>query len=48
MFRKVWMELRPRWEYGHAAGFVIQRVGFGALLVSILTETPRRASGRVR
>jgi hypothetical protein len=20
----LWMELRPRWEYGHAAGFVIQ------------------------
>jgi hypothetical protein len=37
----LWMELRPRWEYGHAAGFVIQLVGFGALVVSILAETPR-------
>ena len=43
----LWMELRPRWEYGHAAGFAIL-VGFGALLVSILAETPRRASGRAR
>jgi hypothetical protein len=44
----LWTELRPRWEYGHAAGFIIQLVGFGALLVSILAETPRRVSGRVR
>jgi hypothetical protein len=44
----LWMELRPRWEYGHAAGFVIQLVGFGALVISILAETPRRAPGRVR
>ena len=38
----LWMELRPRWEYGHAVGFVIQLVGFAALVVSILAETPRR------
>src|SRR5262245_4988251 len=24
----VWMQLRNQWEYGHAAGFVMQLVGF--------------------
>ena len=36
----LWMRLRPRWEYGHATGFVIQLAGFCALLVSVLVETP--------
>jgi hypothetical protein len=35
-----WMRLRPRWEYGHAVGFVMGLTGFGALLASILAETP--------
>ena len=38
---EVWMRLRNRWEYGHAAGFVIQVIGFGALLLSVLVETPQ-------
>lgn len=37
----VWAELRSRWEYGHAAGFVIQLLGLMALLISIVVETPR-------
>ncbi|HEY7495882.1 MAG TPA: DUF1772 domain-containing protein [Candidatus Tectomicrobia bacterium] len=37
----VWMRLRTRWEYGHAAGFVVQLVGFCALLLSVLVETPQ-------
>jgi hypothetical protein len=37
----VWMRLRTRWEYGHAAGFVMQLVGFCALLLSVLVETPK-------
>jgi hypothetical protein len=37
---EVWMRLRNRWEYGHAAGFAIQLIGFGALLLSVLVETP--------
>jgi hypothetical protein len=36
----LWMRLRARWEYGHAAGFVIQLAGFCALLASVLVETP--------
>jgi len=39
----VWTELRNRWEYGHAAGFVIQLLGLVALLISIMVETPRHA-----
>jgi hypothetical protein len=44
----LWMEQRSRWEYGHAAGFVIQVVGVGALVISILAETPRRVARGVR
>jgi hypothetical protein len=36
----VWMELRLRWEGGHAAGFVLQVAGFACLLGSVLVETP--------
>ena len=35
----MWMQLRERWEYGHAAGFVITLVGFGLLVTSILVDT---------
>lgn len=38
----LWMRLRNRWEYGHATGFVIQLVGFGALVQSLLVEIPGR------
>lgn len=37
----VWLRLRKRWEYGHAAGFALQVIGFGALLFSVLVETPQ-------
>jgi hypothetical protein len=37
----LWMALRSRWEYGHAAGFVLQLIGLSALIVSVLVETPR-------
>ena len=36
----LWMQLRFRWEGGHAAGFVIQVAGFACLLGSVLIETP--------
>ena len=44
----IWMRLRPRWEYGHAAGFAVQLAGVCALLASVLVETPdepRRKDG---
>jgi hypothetical protein len=37
----LWMQLRERWEYGHATGFVIQLLGFCALVISVLADTPR-------
>lgn len=37
----LWMTLRERWEYGHAAGFVAQLVGFCALVISVLVAIPR-------
>jgi hypothetical protein len=39
----LWMQLRKRWEFGHAAGFVVQLIGFGALLMSLLVDTPSTA-----
>jgi hypothetical protein len=42
----LWMRLRDRWEYGHAAGFADQVVGFAALVVSLLVETPDHADDR--
>jgi hypothetical protein len=38
------MHLRDRWEYGHAAGFVLQLFGFSALVISVLVETPRKTA----
>ena len=35
----LWMQLRERWEYGHAVGFALQLVGFCALVISVLVET---------
>src|SRR5215217_3359593 len=37
----IWMRLRNRWEYGHAAGFVVQLIGVCMLLLSVLVETPK-------
>jgi len=36
----LWMRLQLRWEGGHAAGFVLQLVGFACLLGGVLVETP--------
>lgn len=36
-----WLELRLRWELGHALGFVLQLGGFAALLASVVRDTPR-------
>jgi hypothetical protein len=43
----LWMAWRPRWEYGHAAGFVLMLFGFAALLISVLSEPAavRRGGG---
>lgn len=35
---RLWMDLRGRWEYGHAAGFVIQLAGLCALVVALIID----------
>jgi hypothetical protein len=34
----IWTQLRAKWEYGHAAGFVAQLLGFSALIISVLAD----------
>jgi hypothetical protein len=41
----LWMLLRDRWEYGHALGFVLQLLGFGALVVSVLVDAASHRDG---
>ena len=38
----LWMQVRERWEYGHAVGFGLQVVGFCAIVISALVETRGR------
>ncbi len=38
---ELWLELRTRWESGHAAGFLVQLAGLCALIYSVVVETPR-------
>jgi hypothetical protein len=40
-----WMTYRDRWEYAHATRAVLYTVGFGALILSVLTDT--QASRRI-
>jgi hypothetical protein len=42
-----WTGVRNQWEYAHAARFVLQLCGLGALVASVLAETPAEA-GRWR
>ena len=37
----IWTTLRGRWEYGHAAGFVVQLFGLSALIISLLVTDAR-------
>jgi hypothetical protein len=39
-----WTSWRNRWEYTHAANFVLKLAGFGALLASVLAETTHSAA----
>lgn len=34
-----WRQVRNQWEYSHAIRFVLQLLGFSALLISVLVET---------
>jgi ABC-type xylose transport system permease subunit len=39
-----WTQVRNQWEYSHATRFVLQLIGFSALLISILAETSKNRS----
>ena len=39
-----WMDLRNQWEYTHAARAVLQLIGLGALVFSLLVEIPTEES----
>jgi Domain of unknown function (DUF1772) len=39
-----WIRLGNQWEYAHQANFVLSLVGFSALLVSVLVDTPTSRS----
>jgi hypothetical protein len=36
-----WTAMRNQWEYAHASRAVLQLIGLAAMLVSILSETPK-------
>ncbi|MEB3278842.1 MAG: DUF1772 domain-containing protein [Lyngbya sp.] len=36
-----WTRIRNQWEYSHAIRFVLHLIGFSALLLSVLRETPK-------
>ena len=39
-----WVAVRRQWELGHAASAVLDLIGFGALVLSVLLDTPQLAS----
>jgi hypothetical protein len=39
-----WTDYRARWEWGHAAISLVELFGFGALIGSVLADTPRNSS----
>jgi hypothetical protein len=38
----LWLQLRDRWEYGHATGFGLHLIGFCALVMSVLRDTSQQ------
>jgi Polyketide cyclase / dehydrase and lipid transport len=42
----LWLQLRARWEYGHAIGFLLQLAGYLALLASVLLPVRGRVQDR--
>lgn len=41
-----WTELRRQWEYTHAARAALQLIALGALVFSVLLETPASTDGK--
>jgi hypothetical protein len=38
----LWLQLRDRWEYGHATGFALHLAGFCALVISVVRDAQPR------
>ena len=36
-----WTDVRRHWEFGHATSAVLDLIGFGALVASVISETPK-------
>ena len=41
-----WSALRDQWEYAHAARAVLQLLGLGAIVMSVILETPKGPMSR--
>jgi len=41
-----WTHVRRQWEFGHAASAFLDLIGFGALVASVILETPEFATER--
>lgn len=39
-----WTDVRRQWEFGHAASAILDLIGFGALVASVILETPAVAT----
>ena len=38
-----WTDARRQWECGHAASVAVDLLGFGALMLAVVVDTPRSA-----
>jgi len=43
----LWLQLRDRWEYGHATGFVLHLAGFCALVMAVVRDASAWRSDRI-
>jgi hypothetical protein len=41
-----WTDVRRQWELGHAASAVLDLIGFGALVYSVILDTPRLSGSK--
>jgi hypothetical protein len=39
-----WTDVRKQWEFGHAVSAILDLIGFGALVISVLLDTPKTAA----
>ena len=39
-----WTDVRRQWECGHASSAAVDLLGFGALMLAVVVDTPRSAS----